>query len=612
MIRPEVPAAVRVFFIMYKLVDFKTKKLVRAKNFVFTGSDGPWEVVMDLDVIKKKLNRDYFRKQPPFVSKYLPFLPIKNYSSLVSLQEGSTPLIRSKKIGPKMGINLYFKYEAQNPTGSFKDRGSAVELTIAKELGAKAIVVASTGNMAASCSCYAAAAGIPCFVFVPEGTPQSKLAQVISYGGKIVQIKGSYNDAANLAKFVAERLSFYLAGDYAFRVEGQKTAAFEIIDQLLYQIPDMVFVPIGCGTNITTYGKGFTEYKSLGIVDRVPKMMGVQAEGADSLVQSYEKQSKSIQLLQKTNTIASAIAVTFPLDGVKALDTIYNTQGQALRVSDREILEAQYDLSKEEGIFVESSSAASLAALVKLSKRKSLKNQRIVCVLTGNGLKDPLPILKVAIKPPTIYPDIDSFLSLYNHDFFKGKNVVFYDKETLLFSKSPNNQKILTTTQKLFGIKLMDFQIKEIKDKVDEFLKKGKDVTFSDYQDILQDILEKPTRSNKKVFEVLDFHVETSKDEKPKAEVIIRMNGTKIRKESTGVGPVDAVINALKKATGGKIKFVLTDYRVEIRSGGTGAVVFVDLRLTQNGNTSIGQGTSPDIIQASIEAFEHAYNGFRH
>lgn len=597
---------------MYTIVDFKTKKPVEQKNFVFTGKDGPWEILMDLDTIKKKINRDYFRKEPPFVSKYLSFLPIKDYSSFVSLQEGSTPLIRSKKIGPRLGINLYFKYEAQNPTGSFKDRGSAVELTIAKELGAKAIVVASTGNMAASCSCYAAAAGIPCFVFVPEGTPQSKLAQVISYGGKIVQIKGTYNDAANLAKHVAEKLSFYLAGDYAFRVEGQKTAAFEIVDQLLYQVPDMVFVPIGCGTNITAYGKGFAEYKSLGIVDRVPKMVGVQAEGADSVVQSFERQKKSIHPLQKTNTIASAIAVTYPLDGVKALDTLYNTHGEAIRVSDKEILEAQYDLSREEGIFVESSSATSLAALMKYAKKKSLQHQKIVCVLTGNGLKDPLPILKVAIKPPTIYPNIDSFLSLYNHDFFKGKNVVFYDKETVLFSKSPNNQKIITATQKLFGIRLMDIKIKEIKNKIDEFLKKGKDITFSDYQDILQDILEKPTRSNKKVFEVVDFHVETSKDKKPKAEVIIKMNGAIIRKQSTGVGPVDAVINALKSAGGRRMKFLLTDYRVEIRSGGTRAVVFVDLKLTQNGSTSIGQGTSPDIIQASIEAFEHAYNGFNH
>ena len=597
---------------MYTIVDFRTKKSVEQKNFVFTGEDGPWEIIMDLDTIKKKINRDYFRKEPPFVSKYLFFLPIKNYSSFISLQEGSTPLIRSKKIGPRLGINLYFKYEAQNPTGSFKDRGSAVELTIAKELGAKAIVVASTGNMAASCSCYAAAAGIPCFVFVPEGTPPSKLAQVISYGGKIVQIKGSYNDAANLAKLVAERLSFYLAGDYAFRVEGQKTAAFEIVDQLLYQVPDMVFVPIGCGTNITAYGKGFAEYKSLKIVDRVPKIMGVQAEGADSVVQSFERQRKHIQPLQKTNTIASAIAVTFPLDGVKALETIYNTHGEAIRVSDREILEAQYDLSREEGIFVESSSATTLAALMKYAKKKSLKHQTIVCVLTGNGLKDPLPILKVAIKPPTIYPNIDSFLSLYNHDFFKGKNVVFYDKETVLFSRSPNSQKIMTITQKLFGMRLMDIQIKKIKSKIDEFFKKGKDITLSDYQDILQNILEKPTRSNKKVFEVVDFHVETSKDEKPKAEVIIKMNGIRIRKQSTGVGPVDAVINALKDATGGKMKFSLTDYRVEIRSGGTGAVVFVDLKLTQNGSTSIGQGTSPDIIQASIEAFEHAYNGFSH
>ncbi len=594
---------------MYKLIDFVTKKGVKAKNLCFAGKKNPWEVVMDLDYVKQKINPDYFRKTPPFVSKYLSLMPIKNHGSFVSHQEGSTPLIRSKKIGPKIGINLFFKYEAQNPTGSFKDRGSAVELTIAKELDAKAIAVASTGNMAASVSCYAAKAGIPCFVFVPEGTPSSKLAQVISYGGKIVQVKGTYNDAANLAKKIAEELSFYLAGDYAFRVEGQKTAAFEIVDQMLFHIPDAVIVPIGCGTNITAYNKGFEEYKKLGFIDKVPSLIGAQAEGACSIVNSFKKKSRQVTPLAKIDTIASAIAVTYPLDGVKALDAIYNSSGQAVSVSDKEILEAQYELARHEGIFIESSSASSYAVLKKIIKNKPFTNKKVVCVLTGNGLKDPSPILKVAIKPPTIYPDLKSFLSLYTNSFFEGKNVVFFDHNVSLFTKPPHNGEVGVSTQKLFGIKLNSTQEEEIKTKIGEFLGKGKKVTFSDFQDIIQDVLENPLKKTTLVFRIINFNVKTAKNKKPEAEVDIMLNGKELSGSAYGTGPVDAVINALKKAAGNKMIFTLTDYRVEIRSGGTDAVVSVEMKLRQNGSQSIGQGTSPDIIQASVEAFEKAYNG---
>ncbi len=246
---------------MYYLADFKTKERVTPTNMVFTGEDGPWEVVMDIESIKRRVNPSYFKVSPPLVTKYLPLMPIKDYSCFVTLGEGTTPLIRSTTIEKELGAEIYFKLENQNPTGAFKDRGSAVELTIAREFGAKGIVVASTGNMAASCSCYAAAAHMPCFVFVPEDTPPSKLAQVISYGGRIVQVKGSYGDAAKLAEDVAKKLGFYLAGDYAFRVEGHKTAAFEIVEQLFFDTPDMVVVPVGCGTT-SLLSQGFKDTSS--------------------------------------------------------------------------------------------------------------------------------------------------------------------------------------------------------------------------------------------------------------------------------------------------------------------------------------------------------------
>lgn len=595
---------------MYKLIDFKTKKEVKSQNLVFTGERGPWEVQMDIAEIKKSINQTYFRSTPPSNAKYLSFMPIKNHDKFVTLSEGGTPLIPSRKIGHYLGIDLYFKYEAQNPTGAFKDRGSAVEATIAKELGAKAIIVASTGNMAASCACYAAAANIPCFVIVPEGTPSAKLAQVISYGGKIVQIKGSYNDAVKVAKEAAENLGFYLAGDYAFRVEGQKTAAFEVCDQLFFDSPDYVIVPMGCGTNITSYGKGFREYQELGFIKKLPRLIGVQAEGASSIVNAFRKKRGDVESLASLNTIASAIAVNYPLDGARALYEISTSRGEAHTVNDQEMLEAQYNLAKEEGLYVEVSSASSLAILYKLIKQKKLIGKKVVCVLTGNGLKDSTPILKIAIKPPTIYPDIKDFLTLYKNSFFEGKNVTFTDKNTVLFSTTADNKTIKMNALKYFNVNLTDQYIHTMYEKIKEFLKKGKAVTFSDFQDILQDALEKPGDLKEKIFKVLYFTVTTSMDKKPHATVSIELNGEVLSNSADGTGPVDAVINALQKAAGSAMEFILVDYNVDIRSTGADAVVHAEIKLSQNGMISLGQGASPDIIQASIEAFENAYNGF--
>lgn len=595
---------------MYKLIDFKTKKEVASKNLVFTGERGPWEVRMDIAEIKKTINQTYFRSTPPSNAKYLSFMPIKNHDKFVTLSEGGTPLIPSRKIGRSLGIDLYFKYEAQNPTGAFKDRGSAVEATIAKELGAKAIIVASTGNMAASCACYAAAANIPCFVIVPEGTPSAKLAQVISYGGKIVQVKGTYNDAVKVAKDAAENLGFYLAGDYAFRVEGQKTAAFEICDQLFFDTPDYVIVPMGCGTNITSYGKGFREYSELGFIKKLPRLIGVQAEGASAVVNAFKRGKKDVESLSSLNTIASAIAVNYPLDGARALYEISTSHGEAYTVNDQEMLEAQYNLAKEEGLYVEVSSASSLAILYKLFKQKKLFGKKVVCVLTGNGLKDSTPILKIAIKPPTIYPDIKDFLTLYKNSFFEGKSVTFTDKNTVLFSTTVDIKTIKMNALKYFNVNLSEQYIHAMHEKIREFLKKGKAVTFSDFQDILQDSLEQPGDLKEKIFKVLYFTVTTSMDKKPHATVSIELNGEVLSNSADGTGPVDAVISALRKAAGSAMEFTLNDYNVDIRASGTDAVVHAEIKLSQSGMISLGQGVSPDIIQASIEAFENAYNGF--
>lgn len=591
---------------MYKVVNFITKESVTPSNLIFADGTIPWEIIMDIGEIRTRINGDYFRKAPPQVSKYLPFMPVKDHSAFVSMNEGATPLIKSRSIGPRLGVDLYFKQESRNPTGSFKDRGSAVELTVARELGAKAIAVASTGNMAASCACYAAAANIPCFIFVPEGTPSSKLSQAISFGGRIVQVKGTYNDAAQLAETVARDLDFYLAGDYAFRIEGQKTAAFELVDQLFFQTPSLVLVPIGCGTNLAAYWKGFQEYKELGVIDELPQIIGTQAEGAQAVVNSFRKGAMSIEPLKRISTIASAIAIAHPIDGLKALDAIYGSKGSAMGVSDREILEAQYLMSREEGIFIEASGATSLAALIQLCKAGTPPEGKVVCVLTGDGLKDPAPMLRMAIKPPTIHPTVDEFTALYDSAFFEGKTVAFVERDTVLFAKSPTSDEIARVLMQSFEGRWSSARISAISDRVQKFLLKGKPVTFSDLQDIIQDVME--AMAKEPVLRVIDFEVTTGMDRKPQGSVKVALKGETRSADATGTGPVDAVINALKEACEGELSFSLSHFEVAIRSQGTDAVVLVEMKLSADGVTSVGKGTSPDVIQASIEAFEHAYN----
>ena len=565
---------------------------------------------MDLEKVKEKLNIDYFKISPPGISKYLPLMPIQKKSEFVSLREPATPLIESKALGKKLGCNLYFKVEGKNPTGSFKDRGSSIDISVAKELGAKAVILASTGNMAASCACYAAAAKIPCFVLVPEGVPVTKLAQVIAFGGHIVQIKGTYNDAAKLAEIIARKMGFYLAGDYAFRVEGQKTAAFEIIDQLFFQTPSLVILPIGCGTNIAAYAKGFHEYHQLGLLHQIPRLMGVQAEGACAVVKSYLEKKQTITPLEKIDTIASAIAVPNPIDGIKALNAIHSTHGTAISVSDQEILEAQYMLSTEEGLFVESASAATFAALLKTSFHKKNSSEKIICVLTGDGLKDSNIILKTAIKPPIIYPDEKEFEFLYKKHFFEGKSTIFIDKNKIIFKKMPSSQEIKKMIKNLLNVQYDNEYISKIRLTLSRFFQKRKTITIADFQDSIQNALETQKPVNNESFSVIDFEVTSKKDKTSNAYVKLQIGGKKREASSEGSGPVDAMIKALCLACKEKIDFKLLDFKADIRSQGTDAVVYVELKLVKDNSYSLGRATSPDLIQASIEAFEEAYHGF--
>lgn len=594
---------------MYDLVNFRTKEIMQSYDLVFTGEDAPWEIQMDPKEFKKKINIDYFSSAAPCLSKYLPLMPIQQPANFVSLRESATPLVKSKVLSYQLGIDLYFKVEGNNPTGSFKDRGSAVDLTVAREMGANGIVLASTGNMAASCSCYAAAAGLPCFVIVPEGVPMGKLAQVIAYGGKIVQVKGDYNDASSLAYRIAKHMGFYLAGDYAFRIEGQKTAAFEMIDQMLYQQPDQVVVPMGCGTNISAYSKGFNEYLQLGLMNYLPRLIGIQAYGANAIVKSYQQGASYIDPLAYVDTKASAIAIPNPVDGEKALDAIYKSNGHAEAVADTEMLEAQYLLSTQEGLFVEASSASSLAYLLKASKRNELKpGSKVVCVLCGEGLKDPNVVLNAAIQPPTIYPQESEFRYLYESKFFDNRTMIFIEQNEILFSEMPTREALKAQLKRVLGAHYEAHILEKIEVIMDKFLQKGKSITISDFQDIVQDAIETTETKQTSSFQVTDFQVSAKNNDVSRAYVAVEQSGKAYKAEYEGVGPVDAIIGALCEACPAEISFKLTDYNVKIRSEGVSAVVYVDMKIVKDGSSSFGKSTSPDIIQASVEAFEDAYN----
>jgi threonine synthase len=324
-------------------------------------------------------------------------------------------------------------------------------------------------------------------------------------------------------------------------------------------------------------------------------------------VQGFEAGAHTVPYLKRAETIASAISIANPLDGQKALDSIESTGGRAVAVTDLEILQAQYALSREEGLFVESSAAATVATLFKMS---GLQGKRIVCALTGDGLKDPQALLQAAIRPATIKPEVGSFISLYRGSFFSGKTVSFVSRSEVVFTEAPSSEHLSRYVEDTFQVRYSPVQLEGIGSAIRRFLKRGKAVTFLDLQDIIQAQLEAVSVEKRRVLVVHDFEVSTGKDKKPHATVVAEVEGRSVTAAASGTGPVDAVISALKGVCEPADDFSLCGYRVTVRGDGTDAVVFVELKLVRGDQISSGGGTSPDIIQASIEAFENAYNGF--
>ncbi len=336
------------------------------------------------------------------LDKYAEFLPVNKNTPLITLGEGFTPLIKTKHLGKMIGIDLYLKYEGMNPTGSFKDRGMVVAIAKAIEEGAKTVICASTGNTSASAAAYATAFDLKAIVIIPAGKIAiGKLAQSLIYGARVIQIDGNFDDCLKIVKLASEKFPVTVVNSInPYRIQGQKTAAFEIIDEL-GEAPDYHFLPVGNAGNITAYWMGYKEYRVHGKSSKLPHMMGFQAEGAAPIVKGYP--------IANPETIATAIRIGNPASWQKAIIARDESKGKIDTVTDKEILDAQRLIAMNEGIFCEPASAASVAGILKM-KHIFKGGETVVATLTGNGLKDPTIVehgYEDQIK--TIPPDFDVF-----------------------------------------------------------------------------------------------------------------------------------------------------------------------------------------------------------
>jgi threonine synthase len=356
------------------------------------------------------------------IERYRIYLPVSKRTPVVTLWEGNTPLIFAPEISQMLGkdIEVYLKYEGLNPTASFKDRGMTLAVSKAKEEGQKAVICASTGNTSASASAYAVRAGLKSVVLIPQGAiALGKLAQALIHGACVVPIKGNFDDAFRLVRDISDNYPVRLVNSVnPHRIEGQKTAAFEVCDVLKRQ-PDIQSMPVGNAGNITAYWKGYNEYKSMGKIDDLPVVCGFQAKGSAPIVLGRP--------VKNPRTLATAIRIGNPASWKQALAARDESRGLIDTVTDREIIKAYKLLSQNEGVFVEPASAASIAGLFKLKdrnffskikRRKSLKDKkiRVVCILTGHGLKDPEIAIKNIRVPKSVAADREKIVKILKLD----------------------------------------------------------------------------------------------------------------------------------------------------------------------------------------------------
>jgi len=376
-----------------------------------TRCDHLLSVEYDLDSIA--IDRAAWMRRPLSVWRYRELLPVSGEP--ISLQEGGTPLYHLKRIGEELGLpELYAKHEGMNPTGSFKDRGMTVGVSMALQLGMKSVACASTGNTSASLAAYAAKGGIPAVVILPAGkVALGKVAQALMHGAKVIAIRDNFDKALEMVHSLCLSHGLYLLNSVnPYRLEGQKTIGLEMVDQL-GGVPDRMVLPVGNAGNISAVHKGLRELRHLGFIEDLPMMTGIQAAGSRPVVDAVEQNFPEVVPCADPETIATAIRIGAPVNAEKALAAIRQTGGTAASVTDEEILAMQRDLARKEGIGVEPASAASVAGVKKLAEAGVIdRSERIVCVVTGHLLKDPETVVKQCEPPIEIDATQESLLSV--------------------------------------------------------------------------------------------------------------------------------------------------------------------------------------------------------
>jgi threonine synthase len=377
------------------------------------GELGILDIEYDYERMKELVNTIYFRNhRDRSMWRYLPMLSIKGNQSASALRVGATPLYSAPRLGKRIGCDhLYVKDDGLNPTASLKDRASAVAVLHALETGAKVISCASTGNAASSLAGNAARMGLKSVIFVPKRAPLGKLTQLMIFGADVISVDGDYKDAFRLSKAAIAKYGWYNrnAAINPHLVEGKKTVALEIAEQLNFQSPDWVAVSVGDGCTVAGVYKGFYDFWRLGLIDRIPRILGVQSTGCAPFVEAAEHHRGLLETAE--NTIADSISVGIPRNPVKALRAVENSHGAWIAVLDEDILAAMRLMGTSEGIFGEPAGAASLAGVKKAVETGLIRSEEtVVAVMTGNGLKDPANGLKAAGSPVLMKPDLNEFI----------------------------------------------------------------------------------------------------------------------------------------------------------------------------------------------------------
>lgn len=380
---------------------------------------GRLDIYYDYEKIKEVFTREVLRRRPFYMWRYRELMPVKEDKNIVTLGEGGTSLVKAKRLAEKLGVkNLYLKDETRNPTGSFKDRGMSVAVSMAVEFRYKTTVTASSGNAAAALAAYSAKAGLETYAFVIEEAGYGKVAQLLFYGAKVFRVKGLGREdpTVKMMKLTYEKYGWYPSPSFGpfnpYQIEGPKTISYEIIEQLNWNIPDWVMVPVGAAALLTSVWKGFKDFKKLGLINDLPHLAAIQSTGNPPFVRAWREKAKPFKIRPwpEPKTIATGLEDPYPWDHDGGLKALNETKGIAEEVSDKLILKAMKMLAKYEGIFAEPSGVASLAGYMKLLEDGVIdKGDTVVVLITGHGLKDPDIVKKVSGDAPKIEPTLNSF-----------------------------------------------------------------------------------------------------------------------------------------------------------------------------------------------------------